>query len=167
VQFHSVAAFTHSLSDVAGAIMSHDAQQNHRLRSIQILQLCWQLGWSIGAIEGGVIKLHFKDPHAIDGIRTLCIQEQRHFVYIFTVSHAFPRANDVPEEVLGHLLQRNRSQRVSSWSGYVDDNGTAFFLLEYKAIKAGLDALMLMFICDEILPEVSAFDAKMRLARLF
>ena len=133
----------------------------------RIHRLCRELGWCVDEVEGDRIQLHFNDSQALGGIRKVAIfHGDASLVTFRCLSHAIiPRGQDVPDEVLGYLLMRNCERAIGGWALSVRDRSAAF-PLDYTALGDALDAPALKFICDELVREVSAFDARMRAAGL-
>jgi hypothetical protein len=125
-----------------------------------------ELDWSVDEREDdGTIRLFF--DHARLGRRRVWIYQGDGSLVLFgTCSHAFPKADQVPTEVLGHLLTRNKQMDVGAWSASVDDEGDAIFSVYYRALGDGLDAPALKWICEAMVGEVFAFDTKMQAAGL-
>ncbi len=127
---------------------------------------CAQLGWDIDEREGGTVKLHFKDTNAREGVRKVCISEgDSDLPHVFCLSHAILPCERVPDQLPGYLLARNYHRVIGAWSVCVTD-GNAAFLLEYSPLGDALSALALKVICEQMVAEVSEFDAKMRSAGL-
>jgi hypothetical protein len=128
-----------------------------------IANLCGELGWTIDEVIDGRLILHFNDPQAIRGIRKVSIREgEGSLVRFFALSHTFLPSGRLPEQIAEYLLERNNGREIGSWGMFISDDGDACFCLQYVALKTGLDASALKLICNQLVPEVSKFDAEMR-----
>ncbi len=128
---------------------------------------CAQLGWSIDERMGtdGII-LYFNDALMPDTIRKLLITGSASGpLAVFTVFSAgsIP-AEQVPAEVLGHLLVRNQKAVFPAWQVMDQENGNAGFAVTYCALVQGLEAGIFEVICKTMCNEVHEFDAKLRQA---
>lgn len=139
---------------------------NRLMANGRIPRLCRDLGWPVDEVEGSLVKLRFNDSQAAQGIRKVVIANGDDSLVSFrVVSHAVLPGERLPEEVLGGLLMRNADRAVGSWGIHVKD-GLVAFGLDYTALGEALDAPTLRFICEQLVREVSAFDARMRAAGL-
>jgi hypothetical protein len=88
-------------------------------------------------------------------------------VTLVTFSFAIMTENNLPAQVISYLLSRNTIVPFGAWcvSGPVRD-GKMTFVLQYKAIVAGLTASMFKNVCESMIREAVEFDGKMRSAGL-
>jgi len=126
---------------------------------------CTQLGWGIDERVGkdGII-LYFKDP--LVNIRKLMIATgdsgQLAVLTVFSAAEMEPR--NIPAEIMGHLLLRNKEALFPAWQVMDNGNGNATFAVTYCALVQGLDAGVFKVICETMCKEVHEFDAKLRQA---
>jgi hypothetical protein len=133
--------------------------------SDRIGRRCRDLGWEVDERDGNWIKLHFKDP--LVGIRKVWIHGGDEALVVFNVySHAVLAKDEVPDEVVGHLLVRNGVISTGAWGVSVDDDGDCLFFVKYYALGNGVTAPVLKYICDTMIREAAAFDRKMQAAGL-
>ncbi len=128
-------------------------------------RLCRELAWGVADRAGGTVLLHFNHPQlGPRDVRVLSGDEclARFLVY----SHALPPADNVSEEVLGHLLHQNVMAPMGCWFADVLEDGRAIFGLRYEALGAALDPPTLKFLCEKMVAEVLSFDAGMKAAGL-
>jgi hypothetical protein len=144
----------------------HGAAGGDRAGRGRIERLCRQLKWEVDERDGDAIILHF--DHREVGRRSVRILGGDEDLVLFAAySHAFPPADRVPHEVLGYLLGQTKQASVGGWCADVDKDGDAIFCLLYRALGDGLNhPASLKFICEGMIRQVIAFDAKMRAAGL-
>ena len=99
-------------------------------------RLCRELAWGVADRAGGTVLLRFNHPQlGPRDVRVLSGDEclARFLVY----SHALPPADNVSEEVLGHLLHQNVMAPMGCWFADVLEDGRAIFGLRYEAARRG------------------------------
>jgi len=153
---------TDLLNSLTGNARNADQDGHERGR---IERLCRELGWSVAEKDDKKILLNFIDPVA--GVRRIWIHGgDGPLVALMVFSFAIVPAQNVPQQVIGHLLRRNYEIPMGAWSVYVDDEDDAMFTVKYCALGAGLNTPMFKQICEQLIAEAVAFDHKMRQAGL-
>ena len=125
---------------------------------------CRELGWSVDEREGEVILLHFNDP--LIGRRKVAITGGDKLMTFRVWSAATMSARQIPGEIMGHLLVRNWELALSAWHLFDAGNGNAAFALASNLLVAGMDAFVFKHVCETMVREANAFDAKMKAAGL-
>ena len=131
----------------------------------RIERLCSELGWSIDERDGDQITLRFKDK--ITGTRDVMIGAGDDSLVLFMVfSTAVMPRDEVPDELVGYLLNRNTELGLGAWQASIDKKGNAFLGIKYAALGNGLTAGALKYICQTMVEEATEFDGRMKRAGL-
>jgi len=72
----------------------------------------------------------------------------------------------IPIEVLWYLLAANHETNVGSWECYEDDDKDMVFAQAYTALRQGITAEEVGWICAKLVKQAQEFDKKMKAAGL-
>jgi len=148
------------------AIYQAEADRQGAEEHGRIERLCRELNWTVDGRDGETLILKFN--HKELGSRDVRIRHGDDIlVELMAMSHAFPKAEQVPEQVLGHLLSDESTQSIAGWTVMVGVEERAIFALRYAALGAGLDAPTLKYLCETMIDDVCRFDLRMKDAGLF
>ena len=124
---------------------------------------CQQLGWSIDErIDAREIRLHFKDP--LIGIRKVVVTastDDPAMSFTMRSSVGLMPARKVPADALAYLLERN-SRLIVTWQMYLGSDGNALFGMSYYTYSLAMNPTFFKHICETMVQEDQAFDAKMK-----
>jgi len=138
----------------------HDNDERGRIE-----RLCRQLGWTVDEWFGNTIVLHFKDP--LGTIRKVFIDAgDEALVSMAVYSFASLPQREVPQEIIGYLLQQNSWVAIGAWQVMINNDEDAVFRVVYRALEGGLTGESFKYICESMVGEAAAFDKKMQAAGL-
>ena len=161
-------AFVNGYHTMAGLMHNgngHAAQRGNAKVRGRIERLCRELGWTVDGREDGMLRLDFH--HGELGTRSVrVLGGDDGLATLIAYSGALPPPANVPEEVLGYLLNRNVTANFGGWFADVTADGKAIFGVLYRILGDGTQAQGLKFICESMVGEVCAFDLTMKAAGL-
>jgi hypothetical protein len=129
----------------------------------RIERLIRQLNWAVDERLGNSIVLHFNDARGMT--RNLYIDGGDDALVSFAAySFASMPAQEVPDEIVGHLLQRNSEAAIGAWQVIFGDEENALFRLVYRALGSGLTAESFRYIGESMVTEAAAFDERLHAA---
>ena len=99
-------------------------------------------------------------------IRKVSIGTDEKLMSFCVYSAAAISSRQIPGEIMGYLLHRNSEMAISAWQMFAKGNGEVGFALTCCMLVQGMDAGLLKYACESMVPEVASFDTKLQAARL-